>query len=120
MSINFRVFSAAVSVIQHEPPFDLGSFRKDANTSFDQVMCMPSHGHKDIYREIIEPHEIHQSPHEIFSSLNDTRQADVNKRYEIVCAAAIAYLQQNGAVIPPKARRGTPPNIKDRSVGPSQ
>eukprot|EP00973_Karenia_brevis_P054473 7570132-Karenia_brevis.AAC.1 len=48
------------------------------------------------------------------------RQEDTDKRYEIVSAAAVAYLQQNGAVIPPKARRGTLPNIKDRSIGPSR
>eukprot|EP00973_Karenia_brevis_P025608 3532797-Karenia_brevis.AAC.1 len=120
MSINFRVFDAAVSVIQHEPPFDLGSFRRDANISFSEVMRMPCHDHIDIFREVIAPHEIHQTPHDIFSSLRDTQQEEVNKRYEIVSAAAILYLQQNGAIIPPKARRGTKPNIKERSVGPSQ
>eukprot|EP00973_Karenia_brevis_P054821 7621297-Karenia_brevis.AAC.1 len=48
------------------------------------------------------------------------RQENTDKRYEIVSAAAIAYFQQNGALIPPKARRGTLPKIKDRSVGPSR
>eukprot|EP00973_Karenia_brevis_P058638 8167129-Karenia_brevis.AAC.1 len=83
-------------------------------------MSMPCHSHIDMYREIIDPNETQQTPHEIFFSLSDTRQEDTDKRYEIVSAAAIAYLQQNGAVIPPKARRGTLPNIKDRSVGPSR
>eukprot|EP00973_Karenia_brevis_P073435 10202688-Karenia_brevis.AAC.1 len=120
MTINFHVFNATVSVIQHEPPFDLESFRKDANMTFDQIMSTPCCSHIDIYREIIDPHETQCTPHDIFSSLSDMRQEDTDKRYEIVSAAAIAYLQQNGAVIPPKARRGTLPNIKDRSAGPSR
>eukprot|EP00973_Karenia_brevis_P014433 1967389-Karenia_brevis.AAC.1 len=68
-------------------------------------MRMPCHDHIDVFQGVVDPHEIHQTPHDIFSSLCDTRQEEVNKRYEIVSAAAIAYLQQNGAIIPPKARR---------------
>eukprot|EP00973_Karenia_brevis_P022495 3096777-Karenia_brevis.AAC.1 len=73
--------------------------------SFREAMNMPCHHHIDLYCEIIEPHESHLTPNEIFSSLSDQSQESVNKKYEIVNAAAIMYLQQNGAIIPPKARR---------------